>query len=73
VIRVFVIGMALLYGHALIVCVVPEDGVLPGEKLLSVSAEFDSVPFRNTVRHAVHEKTAVLNNKACSLRKAHRL
>ena len=51
-IRVLFIGTALLYGQALIGCIDPEGEGLIGEALLSVSAEFDSVPFHDAARHA---------------------
>jgi hypothetical protein len=73
VIRVFVIGTALLYGQALIGCIPPKAGVSPGEELFSVSAEFDSVPFHNAPRHATHVITMELEDEDCPLLEAHQI
>ena len=71
-IRVIVIGTALLYGHALIGSFDPKGEALPGEELFSVSAEFDSVPFHNAARHAAHVITTELDDVACPMKVAHR-
>jgi len=67
VIRVLFIGTALLYGQALIGCIDPEGEGLIGEALLSVSAEFDSVPFHDAARHAMHEAAAASDAEPCYL------
>jgi len=73
VIRIFVIGTALLYGHALIGCIVPEhESFLAGE-LLSVSATLDSVPFHNEARPAMYVKPAALTDEDCPAQESHRL
>ncbi len=72
VIRIFVIGTALLYGHALIGCVTPgHESFLRGE-VLSVSAALDSVPFHNEVRPAMYVRTAMAD-EACPAQEAHSL
>lgn len=55
-IRLLVIATALLYGHALIVCGVPEDEVLRGAEQLSVGTEIDSVRFQDAVTGAMPPK-----------------
>ncbi len=72
-IRVFVIGTALLYGQALIGHIPPKAGVSPGEGHFSVSAEFDSVPFHNAPRHATHVITMELEDEDCPLLEAHQI
>ena len=71
-IRVFVIGTALLYGHALIGSIPPKVEVSPGDEQFNVSAEFDSVPFHNAARHAVHVITTEIDDVACPTQQAHR-
>ncbi len=71
-IRVFFIGTALVYGQALIGCIVPEGEGLIGEELLSVSAEFDSVPFHDAARHAMHETAAASDAEPCYLQVTYR-
>ena len=71
-IRVFVIGTALLYGHALIGSIPPKVEVSPGDEHFNVSAEFDSVHFHNAARHAVHVITTEIDDVACPMQQAHR-
>jgi len=73
VIRLFVIGTALLYGHALIGCVTPgHESFLEGE-LLSVSATLDSASFHNEAKPAMYVKLAALADDACPAQESHRL
>lgn len=71
-IRLLVIATALLYGHALIVCGVPEDEVLRGAEQLSVGTGIDSVRFQDAVR-AMPLKIAASDVGDCYLQKIHRL
>ncbi len=72
-IRVFVIGTALLYGQALIGCIDPKGEASLSEELFSVSTEYDSVPFHNPARHATHVITAELDDEDCPWQDAHRI
>ena len=73
VIRLFVIGTALLYGHALIGCVTPGHESFLEAESLSVSATLDSVPFHNEARPAMYMKLAAMADDTCPEQKAQRL
>ena len=72
-IRIFVIGTALLYGHALIGCVTPGHESFHEGELLSVSATLDPIPFHNEARPAMYVKLAALADDDCPAQESHRL
>lgn len=72
-IRLLVIAMALLYGHALIVGGVAKEEVLPGAGQLSVGTQIDSVRFHDATTRAMPQKIAALDAGDCYFQKIRRL